>query len=67
MFGLPIAAGDARTALNEPFHAVVSAEIAIKYFGRTDVLRQQIVIENFGGEKKPFVISGVLEKQTRNG
>lgn len=66
MYGFPLLHGDARTALNEPFSVVITADEAIKYFGKTDVVGQSLTIENFGGSKKDFRITGVMDEPHRN-
>lgn len=66
MFGFPLLHGDAHTAFNDPFSVVITADVANKYFGRTDVVGQNLSIENFSGGKKDFRITGVLQTPSRN-
>jgi putative ABC transport system permease protein len=66
MFGFPLLYGDARTALNEPFSVVITEDKAIKYFGRPDVVGQDLSIDNFSGSRKPFRITGVMKKPLHN-
>lgn len=66
MYGMPFLYGDAATALKEPSSVVITDEIAIKYFGRIDVLGEQIDIKNFAGEKRPFTITAVMDRTTSN-
>jgi putative ABC transport system permease protein len=66
MYGFKLLQGDANTALNDPFSVVMTARMAIKYFGRTDVVGQTLSFESFGGDKRDFTISGVLEKMPKN-
>ena len=61
MYGFPLLYGDARTALDNPYTVVITAEKALKYFGRTDVVGKDLTIENFSGGKKDFRITGVLQ------
>lgn len=60
MYGLPLLHGDARTALNKPFSVILSQNTALKYFGKTDVVGQNIQIESFSRERKDFMVTGVL-------
>ena len=66
MYGFPLLQGDAATALNSPFTIVITADMALKYFGRTNALGQNLFLENSKGEKKAFRITGVLPVPTRN-
>ncbi|MDB5123269.1 MAG: hypothetical protein JWP94_1398 [Mucilaginibacter sp.] len=66
MYGFNLLYGDVKRALNDPFSAVVTGKLAIKYFGKTDVVGQTITIESFRGEKHAFTISGVLDKLPQN-
>ncbi|HWD90086.1 MAG TPA: ABC transporter permease [Mucilaginibacter sp.] len=66
MYGLKLAYGDASTALNDKFSAVITGNTAIKYFGKTDVVGQSLTIENFSGSKHEYMITGVLDKMPKN-
>ena len=66
MYGFSLLYGNAETALNEPFKVVITTDEAIKYFGKTDVTGQTITIENFSGSKHGFMITGVLNKPSKN-
>ncbi len=66
MYGFPLLYGDPATALNTPFSVVITDDKAIKYFGRTDVIGQNLVIDNFAGGRQNFRITGVLKKPSRN-
>lgn len=66
MYGFKLLHGDARTALNEPFSVVITTNIALKYFGKTDVIGQTLTIENFKGATHDFAISGVMNRPANN-
>ncbi|MBC7850543.1 MAG: ABC transporter permease [Chitinophagaceae bacterium] len=66
MYGIELLHGDARTALNEPFSVVMTREVAIKYFGKTDVVGETIGIQNFSGTSRDFKVTGVLKKIPEN-
>ncbi|WP_184545198.1 ABC transporter permease [Mucilaginibacter sp. FT3.2] len=66
MYGLKLMHGDATTALNDPFSVVLTPNMAMKYFGKTDVIGQTLSFENFGGDKHDFMITGVLANVPRN-
>ncbi len=66
MYGFKLMHGNAATALNAPFTVVITADKALKYFGKTDVAGQTITIENFSGSKHDFLITGVMEIPSRN-
>lgn len=57
-FNFPLLKGNPATALNDPFSVVLTDEIAKKYFGRTDVLGETLVID----DSVPFKVTGVLQK-----
>src|SRR3569623_646786 len=56
MFGFTLQYGDANTALKNPFTVVITKDIAVKYFGKTDVVGQTITIESFLGSKHHFLV-----------
>ncbi|MEO8111728.1 MAG: ABC transporter permease [Ginsengibacter sp.] len=66
MYGFPVLYGNAKTAFDDPFSAVVTEEIAKKFFGKTDVVGQTITIDNFSGDKHDFMISAVLKSLPDN-
>jgi putative ABC transport system permease protein len=65
-YGFKLLQGDPKTALNDPFSAVITQEMAIKYFGKTDVVGQSVTIESFTGTRHDFMITGVLDKLKKN-
>jgi putative ABC transport system permease protein len=66
MFGFPLLHGDVRTALNNPYSVVITPQIAIKYFGRTDVIGETVSIQSFSGSQHDFAITGVLKELPEN-
>ncbi len=66
MFGFHILAGNANTALNNPFSVVISDKAAIKYFGHVDVLGKSLQIKNFKGEKHGFEITAIIKSDVQN-
>jgi len=66
MYGFTLLQGNARTALNDPFTVVITADKAIKYFGKTDVVGQTLTIENFSGSKHDFLVTGVMKNPSKN-
>jgi len=66
MYGFELLYGDARKALNNPYSAVITKDIAIKYFGNPDVLGENITIQSFSGTQHDFAITGVLKDIPEN-
>ncbi len=66
MYGFGLQHGDAGTALINPYSVVVTQDMAIKYFGRTDVVNELLTIQSFSGTKHDFQITGVLKKIAEN-
>ena len=66
MYGFKLIAGDARTALNNPYSAVITKNAAIKYFGKTNVVGELISIQSFSGTKHDFTVTGVLADLPEN-
>ena len=66
MYGFKLLYGNESTAFKDPFSVVIKFEKAIKFFGKTDVVGETIMIQNFGGDSKAFTITGVLEKIPEN-
>lgn len=65
IYGFHLLEGDA-SALNAPYSLLITEEKAKKYFGKTSVTGQTLVIENFSGNKQVFNITGVLGKNPDN-
>ena len=66
MFGFSLLHGNAASAFEGPFSLVISQEIAHKYFGKTNVIGQTLNIENFSGSSHDFIVTGVLNKFSKN-
>jgi len=66
MYGFTLLHGNPKTAFTNPFSAVITGTMALKYFGKTDVIGQTISIESFTGTKHDFTIAGVLNKLPDN-
>jgi putative ABC transport system permease protein len=66
MYGFKLAYGNANTALNDPFSVVITTNMALKYFGKTDVVGQAINFESFSGDKHDFMVTGVLPPLPQN-
>ncbi|GAB3025415.1 ABC transporter permease [Spirosoma pulveris] len=56
---------DTRTLLSDPGNVVVTDEIALKYFGTTDVLNRQLTIDA-GGSFENYRITGVVKAPPMN-
>ncbi|PWK76504.1 putative ABC transport system permease protein [Mucilaginibacter oryzae] len=66
MYGFKLLHGDAATALNGPLSVVITQRMALKYFGKTDVVGQTLNFQNFNGNKHDFAITGVLPQLPKN-
>lgn len=61
MYGFELLHGDINTALLNPYSVVITTDKAIKYFGKTSVIGENINIQSFSGGKHEFTITGVLK------
>jgi putative ABC transport system permease protein len=66
MYGFKTLNGDVNTALDDPFSVVISKEMAVKYFGKTDVVGQILNIQSFGAPDHPFKVTAVLAPYSEN-
>lgn len=66
MYGFQLLHGNERTALTEAFSAVITPEIAMKHFGKTNVVGETLSIQSFSGTEHEFVITGVLKNLPEN-
>jgi len=63
IFTLPLISGNPDTALKNPFSAVISENVAIKYFGRIDVVGEILDLPDLSNI---FEITGVMENMPSN-
>ncbi len=61
VFDLPFAHGSSESSFNNPLDLLVSEEIAVKYFGRTDVVGELLTVCCMDGQQLEVKITGVLE------
>lgn len=66
MYGFKLLYGDVSTALRDPFSVVLTSRMALKYFGKTNVVGQTLNFESFSGDRHDFVITGVLPEMSKN-
>ncbi|GAB2586857.1 ABC transporter permease [Spirosoma areae] len=66
MVGFPLTFGDPKTALLAPNSIVITEAVAQKYFGKTNVLRQQLTIHTPISGKQVFTVTGVLQNLPKN-
>lgn len=64
MFTFPLISGDARKMFNNPTDAVLTEEIALKYFGDKDPIGQTLTFTV--NEEKTFVVAGVIQNPPAN-
>lgn len=65
VFSFPLIHGDARTALNDPRHIVITKEKAMMLFGATDVVGKTVQLK-IDSAYEPFTVSGVAEDIPEN-
>ena len=63
VFDFPLVEGDRRTALKEPYSIVITEDLAIRIFNRTDVLNKNL---QFSHMKTPLKITGILKSHPHN-
>jgi putative ABC transport system permease protein len=66
MFGFPMLHGDPATALEKPYSVVLTQDMARKFFGKENVVGESLGIQGFSGEKKDFMVTGVLKNLPAN-
>src|SRR5215510_11704629 len=57
MYGFKTLYGDASTALNNPFSVAITEEMAIKYFGKKNVVGENLSIQSFSGGNHEFTVT----------
>lgn len=65
VFDYPVKYGDMETALSEPHHMIITAEVAERYFGDQNPVGNEIVVHG-GRLSGTFSISAVLEQLPAN-
>ncbi len=66
MYGFRLKYGNVNTVFDGTYSVIISTDIAIKYFGKTDVVGETLTVENFSGGKKDFSVTGVMEVPGKN-
>jgi putative ABC transport system permease protein len=66
MYGFQLISGQSSSAFEGPFSVVITARIALKFFGKTDVAGQSLTIQSPSGDKHAFMITGVLKDYPMN-
>lgn len=61
LFGYPMVAGDARTALAEPFNAVISEKYARMYFGNDDPIGKSLRMKDDDFANELVKVTGVFK------
>jgi len=65
IFSFDFLTGDNHSSLNEKYNVVLSKDRALKYFGKTDAIGEELTIY-YGGKNHLFTVSGVVEDIPRN-
>ncbi|KAA0989542.1 ABC transporter permease [Dyadobacter aurulentus] len=66
MYGFPLLHGDVKTAMQQPNSVVITRGKALKYFGKTDVVGENLTLHNFIGGKQEYEVTAVLEDLPNN-
>ena len=66
LFNLPFLYGSAGSSFKQPMDLVVTAEMAEKYFGRTDVVGETLTVCCLQGERFDVAVTGVLKNLPDN-
>ena len=61
IFELPFVHGSKESSFNKPYDLIISEEIAIKYFGKTDVVGEIMTVCCVGPEPSPVPVTGVIK------
>ena len=63
IFDFPLIAGDKKTALTEPNSILITEDLAMRLFNKTDILGKTL---QFGFMQSPLKVTGVLKNHSRN-
>ncbi len=61
LFDLPFAHGSEASSFNKPMDLVITEEIALKYFGKTDVIGKSLTLCCYGGGPTSVAITGIIK------
>ncbi|MCF2947907.1 ABC transporter permease [Paraglaciecola aquimarina] len=61
VFDLPFVHGSAQTSFTKPYDLIITEDIAIKYFGKTDVVGEIMTVCCVGPEPSPVPVTGVIK------
>lgn len=61
LFGFPVLAGDAETALQKPNSIVITRNIALQFFNTVDVVGQTLTVSTEQNGKQEYAITAVIE------
>lgn len=65
VFSFPLLHGNAATALSQPNQVVLSEEVARRFFGKTDVVGETLMLGE-GETFKPYMVSAVAKNSPQN-
>ncbi len=65
LYGFPLLYGNEH-ALDAPYTVVLTAEMALKYFGTTAAMGKTVTISNFSGQQHDFLVTGVMKTLPAN-
>lgn len=66
MFGSKVLAGNASNALSAPNSMIMTAAVAIKYFGTVNAIGRSVEIENMAGQRQAFMLTAVIRSSPDN-
>ena len=67
VFNLELITGNAQQALVDPHSVVITESLAIKYFGRTDILGEDVmVLSDWNPEETRYEVTGVIKDLPKN-
>jgi putative ABC transport system permease protein len=66
VFTFPLLQGNKNTALKEMHSMVLSRDVAVKYFGTTNVIGKMLQVRVFGDKFKNFMVTAVAENAPPN-
>ena len=65
MFDFPLLEGNSNSLFKSPAEAVITERVALKFFGKTDVVGERLEIF-LQGERRPFTVVGVAKNLPTN-